>query len=155
LAWVVLFHDVVYRPGRHDNEAESARHCRRRMVEAGEPAACRDEVEHAILWSARHEREAADTPLLRAFFDADLGILGLSPQRYDLYVGEVEAEYLGAGTQANLFARGRLAFLELLAARLSGPGWSFGLDPLHDVLARQNVGRELARRRAEEQAGPG
>ncbi len=152
LAWVVLYHDVVYRtPGSRsvhprDNEGESARWCDRRMHEAGEPAGFRDAVVHAIRWSARHERSSATTPLLRAFFDADMGILGLGPSRYDGYVAAVSVEYAALGTEA--FNRGRLAFLDTLAAQLDAGPYYFGLDPLHDRLARENVARERAARRA-------
>ena len=145
LAWTILYHDVVYRPGSRDNEELSARRCDERMVSAGESDAFREAVVGAISWSARHDRASANSPLLRAFFDADMGVLGLAPARYDEYAEAVQAEYAAGGVTREDYARGRLAFLSAVLSQVGDEPIYFGLDPIHDGLFRENLRRERVR----------
>lgn len=148
LAWTILFHDVVYEPSNRDNEERSARICDERMASAGEGAAFRAAVVEAIRWSARHERSIAHSALLKAFFDADMGVLGLAPTRYDEYARAVRDEYLAGGVASADYTRGRFAFLQSVLSHVGEEPIYFGLDPLHDALFRANLRRERDDRRA-------
>ena len=144
-AWAVLFHDLVYVPGRGDNEELSAARCEAEMARAGEDSGFREQVVMLIRWSKGHDRSGTTTRAHRAFFDADLGILGLAPARYAEYAAQVREVFVGAGIAPEAFDGGRRRFLETLATELdAAPPYFFGLDPLHVDLARRNVRGELA-----------
>jgi predicted metal-dependent HD superfamily phosphohydrolase len=86
------FHDAVYAPMSHDNEAVSARLAATALDELGWPAERSATVERMILGTVDHRAEgvALDDAVLYA---ADLGILAADPARYSDYVRTVRREY--------------------------------------------------------------
>lgn len=114
----VLYHDAVYRPGRSDNEAASARLARDRIAawlpDAGIDAA---RVAHLVELTARHGRHVPtdfdDDPAgddARHFLDCDMAILGADPDAFGRYDRAIAQEYAGV-MPAWLFRVRRRSFL--------------------------------------------
>lgn len=139
----LLFHDVVYLPGRHDNEAESAVAARAAIARwLGDRAIDAERVAALILLTARHgtltRADVDDDAAL--FADCDMSILGAAPDRFDGYERDVAREY--AGVPPELYAAGRRHFLE----RVLASERIFLSDYFHDRLdgvARANLRRAL------------
>jgi predicted metal-dependent HD superfamily phosphohydrolase len=141
----VLYHDAVYVPGRHDNEAESARLMRasiERLLPSA-PSVDVARVEQLISWTARHGKlTPADVDVEAArFLDCDMAILGAPPERFAEYERQIASEY--SVLPPDVYAAGRRHFLEgVLAARRI-----FLSDYFHeklDAAARDNLRRALA-----------
>lgn len=115
----VLYHDAIYEAGHRDNESRSGVFAREQIAR-WLPEACvdADRVVALIELTARHgrltpgdvDRDAA------LFLDADMAILGASPERFDAYDRQIAQEYRGA-LPAWMFAFYRRKFLKgVLAA---------------------------------------
>ncbi|NZA25125.1 hypothetical protein H0E84_01885 [Luteimonas sp. SJ-92] len=153
-AWLaVLYHDAVYRAGRRDNEARSARLAQAEIARwlpgAGVNAR---RVAELIALTARHGLHlpedfpgsgvAADT---RHFLDCDMAILGAATEAFDAYHRAIADEYRGQ-VPAWLFRRKRRRFLEELLARER----IFLSDFFHaryDAQARRNLQRAIGEMR--------
>lgn len=112
-----LFHDAVYVPGRHDNEARSAE-LAREAVARWLPGEGLDEglIERLILLTARHgalgPADVGDEEAL--FLDCDMAILGSDAAVFDAYDRAIAAEY--SAVPPELYAAGRRRFFEKLLA---------------------------------------
>ena len=129
-----LFHDAVYDPRAAPgvNEAASA--------ELARAAGCDDEVVRLVLLTAGHEVGSGDCNGA-VLVDADLWILGASPERYDRYVRDVRAEHAHVGDEA--WRAGRSAVLRRFLDRPR----LYITDRFHhglDAAARRNLAGELA-----------
>jgi predicted metal-dependent HD superfamily phosphohydrolase len=105
-----VFHDAVYDPTRHDNEARSAQLAR-------ELARAPERTAELILLTARHgaiEPGAVDADAAH-FLDCDTAILGAPPAEFDAYDAAIAAEYRHVPAAA--FRAGRRAFLARMVAR--------------------------------------
>jgi predicted metal-dependent HD superfamily phosphohydrolase len=135
-----FFHDVVYDPTQHDNEAESAAMAVRAMGEIGwaDPA-CRH-VGDLVMATATHDLAGADrdTAVLLA---ADLAVLAAEPSRYADYATAVRREY--AHIDDGAWRTGRSAVLRRLLARPRLFAPELGLDDW-ERRARANLTSELA-----------
>jgi predicted metal-dependent HD superfamily phosphohydrolase len=108
-AW---FHDAVYRPGSTRNEARSARLAQNRLARLGYPQSDIRFVSEAISATASHQcSHDAFAPLL----DADLAILGSTPEVYDRYATAIGEEFSHVPTF--LFHRARARFLQSMLDR--------------------------------------
>ncbi|MEV7555212.1 hypothetical protein AB0N89_36815 [Amycolatopsis sp. NPDC089917] len=137
-AWT---HDVVYdaRPG--EDEQASAAWTRDELTNARVPAAEVTRAEGLVL-STIHHSAPDDDLLATALLDADLAILGSSPESYDEYAKGVREEYAiysdaewragRASVLENLLARPRLYRSDIARAR-----W--------ESKARENLANELTR----------
>jgi predicted metal-dependent HD superfamily phosphohydrolase len=85
-----LFHDAIYDPQRHDNEAASAQLARRVLGDLGVSDGALDEIDRLIMTTVDH---LADDPAAALLADADLAVLGADPAAYQAYVTGVRAEY--------------------------------------------------------------
>ena len=85
-----LYHDAVYDPSATDNEARSARLAGEAGAALGWPAARRQVVQRLVEATAAHQPRDRDEAVL---IDADLAILGASPNDYAAYALGVRAEY--------------------------------------------------------------
>jgi predicted metal-dependent HD superfamily phosphohydrolase len=133
----VVFHDAVYDPTRHDNEARSAQRARDL---AGAPA----RTTELILLTARHGSTAPGSVDADAahFLDCDAAILGASGAAFDAYDAAIAAEYVDI--PADAFRAGRRRFLDVMLARPR----IFLSELFHDELedaARANLARARAR----------
>ncbi len=109
-AW---FHDAVYEPRSPANERASARLARRDLTRLGWSSDRADRVGAMIEGTADHRAPAdIDTAVL---FDADLAILGATPERYARYVVDVRGEYAHVDDQD--WETGRGAVLDGFLAR--------------------------------------
>lgn len=134
------FHDAVYEVRGQDNELQSAEWARRSVLEAGASVESAERI-HALVMVTRHDAlpATADEQLL---VDVDLSILGASPERFDEYERQVQAEYVWV--PGWMFRSKRCAILEGFLAR----PFIFNTPHFRTVLetqARENLQRSIAR----------
>lgn len=113
----LVFHDVVYVPGAHDNERRSAAYARAALAHA--PAELRERVATLIELTARHgaltPADVAGDPDAALMLDVDMAILAAEPADFARYDAGVAAEY--AAVPAALYQAGRRRFVESLLAK--------------------------------------
>jgi predicted metal-dependent HD superfamily phosphohydrolase len=142
LALAILFHDIVYDPGRQDNEEASAVLAAERLARLGFPDALVAKVARYVR-ATRHDQppeatSEADLALLR---DLDLAILAAVPSAYRAYAQAIRREY--AFVPDPLYRKGRRRVLEGLLAR----GHIYGTEQLRaswEHPARANLADEIA-----------
>jgi predicted metal-dependent HD superfamily phosphohydrolase len=104
----ICYHDIVYKPGRQDNEHKSAQIARDRLSRLGladeSVAKC---LEQIIATKDHKENADPDTSYL---LDMDLAILGESPKIYRAYTAKIRQEY--AIYPDFLYKRGRKKVLQ-------------------------------------------
>ncbi|WP_436759210.1 HD domain-containing protein [Streptosporangium sp. V21-05] len=133
-AW---FHDAVYDPRRGDNEERSAGLAERALPEMGLPAEAVATVARLVRLTVTHDPAPGDADGA-VLSDADLAILGSSPEVYARYAAAVREEYGFVPDDA--FRAGRAAVLRSL---LDLPV-IFRVADLEGA-ARANVAAELER----------
>ncbi|MET4060454.1 putative metal-dependent HD superfamily phosphohydrolase [Arthrobacter sp. UYP6] len=127
-AW---FHDAVYR-GTADDEESSAVLAGTLLGEAGSPDREIREVQRLVRLTAGHRPEPEDAAGA-LLCDADLSVLGRSPEAYRRYLADVRHEY--AHLDDDSFAAGRRRVVAQLLA----------LDPLFSSPAARDRWGEQAR----------
>ena len=91
LRFAAIYHDIIYRALRRDNEEQSAIFAVERLGEIGIPFARAERVYRHILATKKHKLSFdTDSNLL---CDADLSILGHERERYVKYTQDVRKEY--------------------------------------------------------------
>lgn len=90
--WAAIFHDVIYLPGRKDNESRSAQEAIRVLSNSGISQNELNWIEDAILRTANHDGKGANSDTL-LFLDIDLSILGAAPVVYENYTRQIRREY--------------------------------------------------------------
>ncbi|MHC9296159.1 HD domain-containing protein [Mycobacterium sp. LTG2003] len=130
-AW---FHDAIYEIGREDNEERSAQLARELL--ASSPL--RDEVARLVLATKAHRVDDGDVNAA-VLSDADLSVLGASPDRYRRYGEAVREEYADIPDDVFKPARARV-LSDLLEGGLyhTAPGRNRWEDA-----ARRNVTAEI------------
>jgi predicted metal-dependent HD superfamily phosphohydrolase len=136
----LLFHDAVYEPLAHDNEARSAV----LLVDEGRRAWLNEallERARPLVAATRHDAVEPDTEEACVVVDADLSILGAERQVFEAYERAVREEYASVGDDAYRAGRAGVlrAFLErpaIYATRRGQRLWEAG--------ARRNLERSLA-----------
>jgi predicted metal-dependent HD superfamily phosphohydrolase len=140
----LLLHDIVYVPGRKDNEERSAQVAAEMLqqqsrLDAADIAA----VQRMIRLTADHAPDArglsADE---KRVLDIDMSVLGGSWQEYLAYCGGVFSEYCPAVVNETLFRAGRRAFLERMLQR-QAIFLSREFHSSYEGPARENIRREL------------
>jgi predicted metal-dependent HD superfamily phosphohydrolase len=137
-AW---FHDAVYDPPASDNEESSARLAETTLSELRVDDGIVAEIARLVRGTADHAPAPGDLDAA-VLCDADLAILASGPDRYQVYVEAVRAEYEHVDDRA--FADGRAAVLRRLLARDPMFSTPTGRDRW-EAAARANVTAELAR----------
>lgn len=135
-AW---FHDVVYDPRADDNEAASAAWAQAVLADWFLAPVLIDEVTRLILLTGTH-KTAADDQDGQVLLDADLAILGASPEEYDAYAQAIRREY--GFVPALSYKKGRRATLQQFLQR----PYLYFTPPMRaarEDQARQNIRREL------------
>ncbi|GHF46698.1 hypothetical protein GCM10010218_29980 [Streptomyces mashuensis] len=135
-AW---FHDAVYRPDRSENEERSAHLAERALPELGIDAARTADVARLVRLTTDHDPQPGDRDG-ETLCDADLAVLGGTPEAYAAYAAAVRAEYGFVPDDA--FREGRAAVLR----QLLGLPRLFRTPLGHDrweLLARRNLTTEL------------
>ena len=112
----ILFHDVVYDPARHDNEAASANLAMKRLSSLGFPRQLIGKVERYVL-ATQHDRapQARVDADLDVLLDLDLSVLAAASDRYQAYASAIRQEYLAVPDA--LYRPGRRRVLEVFLAR--------------------------------------
>ncbi len=136
----IWFHDAVYVPGRHDNEAQSADLAARVLGEGGLDPQRIAAVSRFVL-ATGHTRSlhSADEQLIA---DIDLAVFGKEPWEYLEYEQAVRDEYGAMPEQT--FSRGRLHFLQGILARPS-IYYTPGFQERYEAQARRNLEGSLPR----------
>ena len=89
--FAVFYHDIIYKASCSTNEGDSAKLAMKRLAEIGYPADKMAKCANMILTTKLHElSEDSDTNYLT---DADLGILGKTPEEYQKYTEQIREEY--------------------------------------------------------------
>ncbi|MFK7972328.1 MAG: hypothetical protein AB8F95_18300, partial [Bacteroidia bacterium] len=89
--FVLIYHDIVYKATRSDNEAQSAVIAQERLQSFGVGKEMTDKVCDYILATKSHDtHQDMDCNL---FTDADLSILGKGWEDYERYTQQVRQEY--------------------------------------------------------------
>jgi len=91
LLFALFYHDIVYDPGRKDNEEKSAELATERLSALGYPAAGRGLCRQMIRATRDHARSTH--PDINLLTDADLSILGSEAAAYTAYASRVRREY--------------------------------------------------------------
>lgn len=141
LHFAVWWHDIVYDPAAHDNEARSAALAHARLTGLGAAVQLIERIETLILATRNHW----DAPPMGDgdyFLDADIAVLGAPPAVYDQYSEDVRAEY--SLIPGPIYRAGRSQFLSQAVARVKlfrTPEF----ESAFGAAARLNLHRELAR----------
>jgi predicted metal-dependent HD superfamily phosphohydrolase len=140
VAAAMLFHDLVYEPGRHDNEECSADEAALALGALRWPAPTIDAV-RAMILATKHLNIPA-TPDAAIMTDIDLAILGKSPDAFDAYERAIRQEYAHvpdldfraerSAVLRNFLARPRIYATDQFAAQ-------------YEMQARQNLGQLVGR----------
>jgi predicted metal-dependent HD superfamily phosphohydrolase len=138
----ILYHDIVYNPRRHDNEAASAAVAVRDLTALGAPPALIARVAALVLatqhGAAPPDRTDTDLCLL---LDLDLSVLAAAPAIYDAYAAAIRREY--AHVPGLLYRPGRRKVLQRFVDTV--PLYlTPHLADRWDAAARQNLRREIA-----------
>jgi predicted metal-dependent HD superfamily phosphohydrolase len=135
-AW---FHDVIYDSRSTDNETKSAKLAGELLQDIGISIETIDRVQQLILATKGHQAEIDDNDLC-IFLDADLAILGVNPERYQIYARSIRREYSWVSDE--LYREGRKQVLESFLQRQR----LYHTDSLFDELesrARLNIQTEI------------
>ncbi len=140
-AMAAWFHDAIYDARADDNEARSAAMAFELMTIGGADPTLVERACTMILATAGHAVDAVGDTEGRAFLDADLAILGESPDTYDAYASAIRREY--AHVPAALYRAGRA---HVLRGFLGRPRLYLTEAMFHDreSIARANLAREIA-----------
>jgi predicted metal-dependent HD superfamily phosphohydrolase len=109
----IWYHDAVYNPLAHDNEAKSAAIARRDLASVAVAEEVIVRIEALVMATREHGSVKGDAALLT---DIDLSILGAEPPDFERFERDVRSEY--ASFDAPVYARGRAAVLKKLASRM-------------------------------------
>jgi predicted metal-dependent HD superfamily phosphohydrolase len=135
-AW---FHDFVYDPQAADNELQSAKLARELLTELKLAPTAIDLVQQLILATQGHQIDPTDIDL-SIFLDADLAILGTSPDQYQIYARSIRQEYSWVNDTA--YRTGRTQVLESFLARERLYCTDMLFDELESI-ARLNLSQEI------------
>ncbi|OUC12613.1 MAG: hypothetical protein B0A82_21545 [Alkalinema sp. CACIAM 70d] len=117
--WIALqcaawFHDIVYDPTQHNNEAQSAT-VAQRYLEAWHVDRDRIHPIQRLILATQDHRIPDDLPDAALLLDADLAILGSAPQDYDRYAAAIRQEYHWVPLAE--YQQGRIAVLQSFLQR--------------------------------------
>lgn len=138
LLFSIFYHDIVYKVLRSDNEEKSAELAVERLqqlgIEPGRIEKCRQQI---IATKSHNDTGDRDTQL---FTDADLSILGQSPDVYDAYCKQIRKEY--SIYPDIVYNPGRKKVLDhfLKMEKIYKTDWFFSK---YETTARLNLQREL------------
>jgi len=138
VALALIYHDVVYDPQRHDNEAQSAELFRRHARASHLSGASVDRIVALIEGTASHRSSGNDAALVN---DIDLAVLGADEPEFDRYERQIRVEY--QHVDEALFHVGRARVLETFLAAPSIYATPWFRQRL-EAQARTNLARSLA-----------
>ncbi len=140
LGVALLYHDIVYKPTRTDNEDRSARSAARVLGEASVPQDRIDRCEQIILATQQHLPPASDDGDGALLIDLDLCVLARDPAGYDQYSAAVRQEFWMV--PGFVFRTGRTRVITGLLDRSTIFQTDYGREH-YEAPARENLWREL------------
>ena len=138
MLFAVFYHDFIYDPSRHDNEARSAEIASTHLKAIRFPEQGIQQCAGLILATQSHQTIGSFDGAL--FLDADLSILGSSPAAYAQYRQQVRLEY--QNFEDEQYKNGRIAVLQHFLEMEH----IFKTAPFHDKMelqARKNIEKEI------------
>lgn len=90
VVFAIAYHDFIYKATARDNEEQSAKVAEARLTEIDFPVLETARCVKFILATKKHEPVNREVDL---FTDADLAILGKTPESYQQYTAEIRKEY--------------------------------------------------------------
>jgi len=90
IVFAIAYHDVVYNTLKNNNEEKSAEFARKELTKISVPENLIARCEQLILATKKHTDADFETNL---FTDADLSILGATPEVYKLYSNQIRKEF--------------------------------------------------------------
>jgi predicted metal-dependent HD superfamily phosphohydrolase len=90
VVFAVAYHDVIYKASKSNNEEKSAEIAVKRLSGIAVPEESIVRCKEFILATKRHQQVDDEIDL---FTDADLSILGSSPDTYRIYTTQIRKEY--------------------------------------------------------------
>ncbi|MFC6012731.1 metal-dependent phosphohydrolase [Nocardia lasii] len=138
--YAAFFHDAIYAVARADNEERSADLGRDILESLGAAPELVEEVVRLVVLTRGHKPLPGDANGA-VLCDADLVVLGGSPEQYAAYTRAIRAEY--AHVPDDLFRAGRASVLRNLAdqPRLFRTEMAYAR---YEAVARANLAAELA-----------
>lgn len=133
----MFYHDVVYNPERKDNELQSALFAEDALQQLGFSGVFAVRVKQLILATQTHE--PTDDEEINLFVDADLSVLGGTPEEYARYAKQIREEYqMYSDSEFNI---GRKAVLDrmLKRSRIYSSNWFY---QRYEGIARYNLTHE-------------
>lgn len=136
--WAAWYHDIIYIPGRKDNERKSAEYAQLRLADISMQETARNRIFQMIIATKTHQ--VTDDHQCNLFLDADMSILGSEHSTYQTYVAQVVAEY--RLIPQPIFAQLRKKFVRKL---LKQPSifWTDEFKTLFENSAQENLHWEL------------
>ncbi|MBC7805001.1 MAG: HD domain-containing protein [Akkermansiaceae bacterium] len=140
LVAAALYHDAIYDPTRSDNETRSAALSAEELAQQGHPPVMIHRVTDLIEMTAHHlpSPDLTDAVLL---VDADLYILGGTPEEYEAYRKAIRAEYAHVPEDAWRTGRARVLARFLERPRIFHGDW-IGVSGREEQ-ARRNLAGEI------------
>lgn len=135
----IWFHDAIYDPKAHDNEAQSATWFREAMKPFRWPEATINQATMLIIATA-HTASPPDDADAKVLLDADLAILSADAWKYQRYQAAIRQEY--AWVEDTAYRIGRTKVLQQFLARER----IYQTPRFYDMgeqLARQNLQAEI------------
>lgn len=105
-----FFHDVVYVPGRKDNEEISADYATKVLTILNIIPALQEKVKSLILQTKNHHSNEPLDRLIQVFLDIDLAVLGSGEKLYEAYSNGIRKEF--HAMDKSKYLKGRKLFLE-------------------------------------------
>ena len=88
----IFFHDAIYDPRSHENEAQSAKWAAESLTKLKLPNATIDRITHLIHLTKTHRADPTDLSA-QLLLDLDLSILATPPAQYQTYAQAIRQEY--------------------------------------------------------------
>lgn len=140
VAITIFYHDIVYKPTRKDNEAQSAVVMKRACIELGVAAEDIRRCEQQILATQSHRLPPASEKDTAYVLDIDLEVLGKPWEVYQAYCQAIRQEY--RMYPRPIYRMGRKKVLRSLLDRAHLYHTSH-FQETYEKTARENLQREL------------
>lgn len=138
LLFALFYHDIVYIPGRKDNEEKSAEVAKEHLQILNVPALTIATCTKMIKATKNHLPD--EDPDVNYFTDADLSVLGQPEEKYEIYRRQVRMEYAFLSDEE--FNAGRRTVLKQFLA-MENIFKTEHFRKRFEKKARGNIGREL------------
>jgi len=130
IALALYFHDAVYDPQAHDNEAQSAAWATHVLKSSGASSVLIERIKQLIIVTQHHVISEDDNDA-KLLLDIDLAILGQDSVRFNEYEQQIKQEYAWVADEA--FKHGRSQVLESFLQR----EWIYQTDYFRGCLEQQ------------------